>query len=469
MKKGLFASYFHGIVDRHHGERYSTIFRYFIPEFITAFVIYSLPFWIDSAFVGQLNSTATYATLGVTNSLIHFILKLAEALSVGTVVMSGQFNGQGDFEKAGRSMRDAFWVTCILGFTFGLSLYCGAGLIYRLYGVPDDMIHLGVPFLRLRAVGVFFTFVYMAFVGFLRGIKNVKVAMHIFLIGIAAFIFFDYVLIFGKFGFPKMELQGSAIASLIQYGLMLVLSIGYVLLNKEYRKYGIHLFAAFKDGAYALQLLSLSWPVVIDKALMAGAYVWLCAQMCPMGKCSIAAFNVIKDMERFAFLPAIAFAQVITFLVSNDYGKGNWEGIKSNIKKVMFISSIGVFTLLIGLSLFPAPVVKFFDSAGDFTDLASRAFPVVSVLVFFDLLQLVLAGALRGAGDVRTVMMTRLVVVVAYFMPFSYILARINMQDAVFKFILVYGSFYLGNALMSIVYIRRLRGEAWKKFSPVQE
>src|SRR5690606_37350260 len=123
MKKNLITSYVHGITDREHGERYHTIFKYFLPEFITAFLLYSLPFWLDAAFIGQLKSTASYATLGVTNTLVHFIIKLAEAVSVGTVVLSGQLNGRGDYESAGRSLRDAFWVTCVLGFSFGLFLY----------------------------------------------------------------------------------------------------------------------------------------------------------------------------------------------------------------------------------------------------------------------------------------------------------------------------------------------------------
>src|SRR5690606_34937089 len=118
---------------------------------------------------------------------------------------------------------------------------------------------------------------------------------------------------------------------------------------------------------------------------------------------------------RFAFLPAIAFAQVITFLVSNDYGKKNWVAITNNIKKVTLVAFMLVFAILLVLVLYQETIVSFFDKKGDFTQLAARAFPILSVLVLFDLLQLVLAGALRGASDVRTVMFTRLIVVFGFF------------------------------------------------------
>ena len=371
----------------------------------------------------------------------------------------------GAFKEVGRATMYAFWVTFVLGLLIAIFLYVGAPLIYSWYGMSQEIAALGVPFLRLRAIGVFFMFMYLAFIGFLRGIKNTKVPMQIFAYGIVVFVLLDYVLIFGKFGFPALGLQGSALASVIQYAFMLAAVLAYITLNKDVRRYSIELFAPINDGKYAKRLLMLSWPVVIDKALLAAAYIWLCKMISPMGTCAVATFCVVKDMERFAFLPAIASAQVITFLVSNDVGIGNWDGIKSNIKKIIFIASILVFSILLLFSLWPKQVIQLFDKKNDFTGFAARVFPFLSVLAFFDLLQLILSGALRGASDVKTVMMVRLVVLLGYFVPLSYLISQWQTQDQILKFILIYSSFYLGNALMSIVYINRFRGQEWKSQS----
>lgn len=468
MKQGIVSSFKAGLLDTEHGEGYGRILRYVFPEFISALVLYSLPFWLDAYFVGQLESTAMYATLGATNNLIHFIIKLAESISVGVVIMSGQFNGMHEYHKVGRTVADTFWATCFIGALIASFLFFGAHAIYVWYGVPHDMIALGIPFLRLRALSIFFTFLYMALVGFLRGIKNTKIPMAIFMLGSVVFLFFDYALILGAFGFPRMELQGSALASLIQYGVMLFLALAYIVLNPAYRAYGIDLLKTVADRTYIKQLVLLSWPVMIDKAAMAWSYIWLCKMINPMGSCTVAAFCVVKDMERFAFLPAIAFAQVITFLVSNDYGMHHWHAIKNNVKKVCFMSSIAVFSVLLVFSLYSAPIIRFFDKKGEFTPLAAFAFPILSVLVFFDLIQLILSGALRGAGNVKLVMYVRLAVCLGYFVPLSYMLSMMDMQSETLKFMLLYGSFYFGNALMSIAYIGRLRGELWK-VSSLQE
>jgi putative MATE family efflux protein len=299
--------------------------------------------------------------------------------------------------------------------------------------------------------------------GFLRGIKNTKTPMYIFLIGAAVFIFFDYSFIFGVFGFPQLGFNGSAFASVCQSVVMSVVAAFFVLGNARYRPYGIQLLSVFKEGgSYFKELLLIVWPVAVDKASLAIAYIWLNKMLNSMGTCTTATFCVVKDLERFAFLPAIALAQVITFLVSNGYGIHDWAGIKSNIKKVIFLGSIMVFSILALFSVFSGSLLKIFDRNGEFTDLTVKIFPILSVLVFFDLLQLILSGALRGAGDVKIVMWTRLAICIGYFFPVSYFLAHVPIADPALKFLVIYGSFYVGNGLMSIVYINRFRGSRWK-------
>lgn len=465
MKKGIFSSYIHGIKDIATGESYSNILKYFFPEYITALMLYSALHLLDAHWIAHLKSTSAYATLGVTNTLMHFIMKIAEGVSVGSIVLCGQHNGAGNYEKVGRTLTDTFWLTCIVGATISGSLYFGAYLIYQLYGVPAEMINLGIPFLRLRAIGVFFTFVYFAFVAFLRGIKNTRTPMNIFVIGAGIFIFFDYALIFGKFGFPEMKFYGSALATTIQYASMFVMSAYVVLVNEDNKKYCINLFAHLSNFTNVKRLMVLSWPVVVDKATMAAAYIWLGAMIAPMGKYALASLTVIKDMERIAFLPAIAFAQVITFLASNDFGASNFGGIKSNIKKTIFLSSIFCFVFLFGFSYNPKFFISFFDQKDAFTQFASQVFPILSVFVFFDLVQLVLSGALRGIGDVKIVMWTRMVVCFGWFFPASYYISKMAIADQVMKFTLIYVMFYIGNMIMTAVYINRFRAYSWKQNS----
>ena len=112
--------------------------------------------------------------------------------------------------------------------------------------------------------------------------------------------------------------------------------------------------------------------------------------------------------------------------------------------------------------MWPEYFIGFFDLKGKFTAFSARILPIVSVLVFFDLLQLILSGALRGAANVRTVMQVRLAVCLFYFIPVSWLITKLPIESTMLRFLLVYSSFYLGSGLMSIIYIIRFRGERWK-------
>jgi len=461
MKRGFFASYITSIADVEYGEGYSAILRYVFPELASALLLYSLPILIDSYFVGQLASTSMYATLGATNNIMYLITKVAESISVGVVILSGYSNGMHAYKQVGATLKDVFWTTCLIGLCCALFLYSAAYYIYVWYGVPHEMIGLGIPFLRIRAVGVFFIFLFLALIGFLRGVKNTHTPMFLFAIGTALFIFFDYALIFGAWGFPRMELQGSALASVIQYVVMTAGALAYLLLHPDYQKYHIQLWRGVFQLSYAKRLIALSWPVMIDKATMAWSYIWLCKMINPMGASAVAAFCVVKDIARCMFLPAMACAQVVTFLVSNDVGIHDWDAAKGNLKKVTFVAFVLAFIVLVVFSYNPKWIMQLFDKKGEFTPLALHAFPIISVLVFFDLVQLILSGALRGAGNVKVVMYVRLAICLGYFVPLSFLLAQLQIDESL-KFILVYGSFYIGNALMGVAYINRFRGDEWK-------
>lgn len=463
MKRGIFSSYIYGIKDAAHGESYTNILRYFFPELVSAIVLYSFVL-IDETFIAKLNSTSTYATLGVTGLFMHFLTKIAEGWAVGSFILSGHQNGAGEYKKVGQTVVETFWITLIVGAIISGSIYFGAYWIFNnFYDVPTKMITLGVPFLRLRVIGIFFMFLYLALISFFRSIKDTKTPMNIFLLGGLIFVLFDYLLIFGKFGFPQMGLNGSAVASIIQYAVMFLIAMYLVFFRKENRKYSINIFSGISSFESVKKLILLSWPVVLDKAVMASSYVWLGKMLAPMGKCVLASFTVVKTMERTSFLPAVAFAQIITILASNDFGASLYENIKTNIKKVLFMASLFVFILLFIFFLDPKMFIHIFDKKNAFTDFSAKVFPILSIFIVFDVLQIILSGALRGIGDVRVVMWTRVFVTIGFFFPLSYLITCLPIQDEAVKFILIYGMFYIGSALMSFIYVNRFRSNTWKQ------
>ncbi len=414
---------------------------------------------IDATCVAHLKSTACYAALGVTNTLTFFINKLAEGISVGAVIMCGQFQGQKNYEMVGKAAVAAFWATALFGGAFATFLYFNAELIYQWLHIPESMMADGIPFLRLRAVGIGFMFLFSALIGFLRGVKNTRAVMYCFVLGSATFIFFDYALIFGMFGFPAWGFQGSAAAFALQYLIMFVAALLYIRLNPDYKIYNLR----FRQASWKLikDIFNYSWPVTFDKAALQIEKLWMVRLIAPMGSFALGSMNVIKDMEALSFVPAIAFGHVVTLMASNEFGAQQYEGVKKITKIIIGMACAMVGFLVCCFVINSEYIISIFDKQNAFTNFAMQAFPIAGILLFFDLLQVLLAGALRGTGNVRVVMWVRVISAFALFIPMSYGMSLVPCENAVLKFLLIYGSFNVVNGLTAIVYIYWFKSGRW--------
>ncbi len=445
------------------GDSFKEIILYWLPEIISSTILFSLTPMIDSYLIAQLGSLSTFGALGMANNFLHTLIKLAEAIPVAAIAIMGRHNGAQEFDECGKDLGDTFWTTFLIGFSQFALIFFSAPYIFWWLGVPPKMIVLGTPFLRLRSLGVLLIFSSLALIAFMKAVKNTHMPMIIHLVGIGLFILFDYGLILGNLGLPRLGLQGSALATIIQYSVVNALSIAYIVMNPEYKKYFSQTFFSIFRPGKAVHLLSLSWPIMIDKTTLSLSYVWLSKLIAPMGKTCIATYNVVKDLERFAFLPAIAFAQIITFLVSNRLGARDNEGAMSNIKKTLLLTSVLTTGSLLFMCYKAPYFIGLFDPKDKFTDFASLALQIVSILVIFDFTQLILAGALRGAGDVKTVMWGRFFAVIVFFIPISYGLSFIPDTHQSLKFLLIYGSYYVTTGIMGIVFLIRIKNRGWQR------
>ena len=450
----------------------STLFSYFFPELITVGILYIGLEIINFRFLACTDQVMCNATFFISNSLFHFITKIAEGFSVGLVILCGNYNGMKDYKKSGKILADAFWTTALVGTLVSVLLYLGAHNIYSFFEVPPEIVKLGVPYLRVRSIGVFFGFIYFAIIGFLRAIKSPHIAMYIFMLGAIVYIFFDYALIFGVWGFPAMGLQGSAWASVIQYGVMLSIALIYILLHSDIRKYCINIFSKI-ELSNITHLLCVSWPIMIDKASLALCPIWLNKMIgCTAKLTSVAdgqlmydSLTVLKTMERVGMLPALAFAQVITYLVSNDVKIRPFRHVKNTIKKVLYISCclVGVCTFIFCIK--PHFFLSILHKEKAYNYLIAYTLPLLALLIISDVVQLVLSAALRGAAEVQTVMTTRLIGTILFFIPLAYGITLLPINNHLYTFLLLYSSIHISYALMSCAYISRFKWGYWPEKS----
>ncbi len=447
----------------------SILFRYFLPELITVTLLYIGLEIINFRFIACIDTSLCNSTLFITNSLFHFITKVGEGFSVGLVILIGKYNATNEYKKSGELLSNAFFVTAVVGALIAAALYLGAPTIYNFFEVNQEIMRLGVPYLKIRSLAVFFGFIYFALIGFLRGIKNPKLPMQFFMLGAVVYIFFDYALIFGAWGFPQLGLNGAAVAGVIQYGVMLLAALVYILFHKDTRKYGISLFTKL-NPTNIINLVSLSWPVMVDKASLAMIPIWLnkmigcTAKLCTTAESALMydGLTVLKTMERVGILPALAFAQVITYLVSNDYHTASFRHIKNNIKKVLVISCILVGIVTFSFCIQPSFFLSLLNKPNAYSDFIAYTLPFVALLILCDVFQLILSASLRGGSDVKTVMFARMAATFLFFIPLAYGINLLPIQNILVKFVLLYATVHVSFALMGIIYLWRFKSPYWQ-------
>jgi MATE family multidrug resistance protein len=444
-----------------HRESFTEILAYWLPDFITVLLIVALPPLFDSYFIASYKSTAMFGAIGMAANFIHIIIKFSESIPVAAIALIGRANGAGDHKTAGEKFASALWCSLSLATIQLIFLMTCAHHIYAWLGVPADMAALGAPFLRLRSIDIFISFIVWTMFGFMRALKNTKTPMIITLSGSITYLIMASIFIPGRGFIPGLGLYGAALAAFTQSIIMFAVALYFLCTDEQYKPYLAH-FSLFRWSWDDIQkIFSLSIPVVIDKTSLAFTYVWLSKMIAPAGALAIASFDIIKNLERTAFMPASAFAVVLTFLVSNHLGRGDADGAHSAMRKTLLLTLAFAGLTLGALSLFAEFFVGKVAPSGDVVAFTAPLLRVLNIVAIFDYIQLIFASTLRGAGSVRTVMWTRAASCLLFFLPISYILSHCSFSSPSIKVGMIYGAFFVNAAVMSAVFFWYITRSRW--------
>lgn len=439
------------------------IFQYWAPEAASIACIIFLPIIVDLLFVVKLNSTQTYSAIGMSSNLTHTLIKLSEAVSISGIATMGRYNGAEKFQDCGKTFFDSLTASGILGILQFLAVGMGANMFMRWIEAPDAVRFIAVPFIKVQAMAIFFAFTFMSFIGFFKAIKDTKTPFFINVSGIFLFLFLDYSLIFGKFGFPAIGYLGSAVASTMRYFFMTLLCIILLFSRKIYAKYFSSIDQIAIHPKNVIALIKMSLPIMVDKTVLTFSYIWLAKMIAPLGVFAIASIDSVKNIERLALIPAMAFSQIITFIVSNNLGNGDFKSAQKNIIKILALTLFFSASCLALACWKSAWLMSFLDPNKNFSDFACKILKIICPMMAFDLVQMTLAGALRGAGDVKTVMLTRFFSCIFIFIPSSLFVRKYLFFNDMTKIILIYACFYVSTVSMALVFIFRVLGTAWRQ------
>jgi len=355
---------------------------------------------IDNIMVGSISYkhlAAAALVNGVMN--IPFVLGIGMTMSISQTVSMA--HGRKDSLKVSHYLYNGFWLCTIAAIIISLLLNFSKNILFHL-GQDHDVAVLAVPFLQLMGWSTIPMIMFISLKQFTDGLERTRTAMLLSLSALPVNVFINWLLIYGNWGFPRLELTGAGLGTLTTRVIILLVFIVVLQKHSIFSSY-----IAVRKNQWKLEwptikeLLHIGVPSSVQVGLESGAFAVSGILIGTLGAVQLAPHQIAISCASVAFMVSWGLAQGGSIRVSNAWGRNNWTDI----------SIIGRSTLLSGLlyGIFCAIFFIFFR------DMLPRAFnnnagvlALSSVLMLYaaifqisDSTQAIGVGLLRGIKDVK--------------------------------------------------------------------
>lgn len=374
---------------------------------------------VDSIMVGQIGPEALAAS-SFANSMLMVFLMFGIGISYGITPLVAQADGEGDTTKIARLLRHGIILcgaTSLLLFLAGFIL----SFAFESFSQPTEVISMGTPYFYVILASLIPLMLFQNFRQFLEGLSITRPTMYISIAANLLNVLLNYLLIYGKFGFPELGLIGAGWGTLISRVFMAIGLLMYIGKSKrtEVFKVGLRIFSI--SAAYFKPMLKIGLPSGAQFVFEVGAFSVAALMMGQLGVVPLAAHQIAISLVSLSYMMATGIAAASTVRVGNQIGKRdafnlNRAGNTSFIIALIFMAFCATIFIVFH-NFFPTLYV-------DDPELISLAGTLIVVAGFFQLsdgVQVVGLGALRGMSDVK---IPTIITLIAYWVlgiPVSYL------------------------------------------------
>jgi MATE family multidrug resistance protein len=219
--------------------------------------------------------------------------------------------------------------------------------------------------------------------------------------GLAFNVLFNYVLIFGKFGFPEMGAEGAALASSLS--LYLAVSMFFVY-DRYINKAPLFTRLVWRYTRKFSILLGVGAPAGFAFAFEVGLFSSMTWLISSFGDLALGGGQIVMSYTSFLFTPMMAMSAVTAIVVAKAMSKEGVEGVRKRIRVIILIGLSYVSMCFIITQLFHNQIPYIYSSNEQVVALAASILLISSCYQLPDMLQTVFTGALRGFRDTRSSM-----------------------------------------------------------------
>lgn len=275
---------------------------------------------IDMLMIGQLNDEAI-AAVGIANQFVFIFIVIQFGIHSGVSIFTAQYWGKKDHTRlkhlSGIGILGGLAIAAVFSIA---SLFFSSNLI-SLFSTDSEVIRLGAGYLRIAGIAFSVTAVVFSLMFNLRSMGFAHVPMISSMAAVALNILLNYILIFGKLGFPAMGVTGAAIATCSAKILEGIIIIAIIYIKKYPLAASIKEMLGF-DIAFLKRVAATCWPVFLNELFWVTGVSMYKLVYARIGTESIAAVNIVATIEEFMFIPFFGIFHGGSIMIGNSIGAG---------------------------------------------------------------------------------------------------------------------------------------------------
>ncbi|MCK4608070.1 MAG: MATE family efflux transporter [Gammaproteobacteria bacterium] len=324
-------------------------------------------------------------------------------------IETGRMFGAKNHNELGNILRQGW----ILGTLLGLILmpaFWYMGPILRLCGQSTQIVQLLTPYFHILTWSVLPGMWYVCFLQFVTGISKPNILLYISTISLALLLIPGYGLLFGKFGLPKLGMNGMAYANIFMYWATCLLGFGYLAVNKFCKNCCIFRLNKITDFHHLKTLFKIGYPISLQYAGELIAFSAATIIIGWLGITALAAQQIVVQLGFLIIITPYGIGQVSGILISQSLGKTDNHKVRYYGEAGMLLGLIFALMVAAIYYFFPDILIRCFSvqitshANKELIGITRKLLIVVAVAQIFDSVKNVATGALRGFKDTQTPM-----------------------------------------------------------------
>ncbi|WP_417214537.1 MATE family efflux transporter [Bizionia sp.] len=364
--------------------------------------------FVDNIMVGQLG-TAELAAVSLGNSFMFIAMSLGIGFSTAITPLVAEADAEGNFAKGKSAFKHGLFLCTSLGLFLFLLLLFAKPLMY-LMKQPLEVVELAIPYLDWVAFSLVPLIVFQAFKQFSDGLSMTRYPMYATIVANVVNVVLNYVLIFGKFGFPEFGIVGAAYGTLISRVVMVVFLWWILKGHKKSRDYVTNIKIFALDKLELKKVINLGSPSAMQmffEVAIFTAAIWLSGLL---GKNAQAANQIALNLSSMTFMVATGLSVASMIRVGNQKGLKNYFELRRIAFSIFLLGMILAVTFGLLFFIFHQQLPKLYLDNSDILNavdnaevlrIAANLLIAAAIFQISDSIQVVMLGALRGLQDVK--------------------------------------------------------------------